>query len=59
MTTSPSDPRLDLLTTEEVAELFRVCKRSVERLNLPYLKVGRLRRYRRTTVEEYMEKMES
>jgi excisionase family DNA binding protein len=45
----------EILTTEEVAELLRVCKRTVERLNLPYVKVGRLRRYRRQDIMEYLE----
>jgi excisionase family DNA binding protein len=45
----------EILTTEEVAELLRVCKRTVERLPLRYLKVGRLRRYRRVDVVEYLE----
>jgi excisionase family DNA binding protein len=45
----------EILTTEEVAELLRVCKRTVERLPLKYAKVGRLRRYRRVDVLEYLE----
>jgi excisionase family DNA binding protein len=45
----------EILTTEEVADLLRVCKRTVERLPLKYVKVGRLRRYRRVDVMEYLE----
>ena len=45
----------ELLTPEEVADLLRVSKRTVERLNLPYIKVGRLRRYRRTDILDYLE----
>jgi excisionase family DNA binding protein len=43
----------ELLTSDEVAELLRVSKRTVERLNLPYIKVGRLRRYLRDDVRDY------
>lgn len=51
---SPSSD-IELLTSDEVADLFKVCKRTVERLNLPYVKVGRLRRYRRSDVVDYLE----
>jgi excisionase family DNA binding protein len=46
----------EVLTTEEVAELLRVSKRTIERLPLPYAKVGRLRRYRRVDIMSYLEK---
>lgn len=43
----------ELLTGDEVADLLRVSKRTVERLNLPYIKVGRLRRYLRDDIRDY------
>lgn len=38
----------DVMTPDEVAQLLHVSKRTVERLNLPYVKVGRARRYMRS-----------
>ena len=51
-TISPSDL---LLTRKEVAELLKVSTKTVERLPIPYLKVGRLPRYRREDVVKYVE----
>jgi excisionase family DNA binding protein len=44
----------DVLTTDEVAQLFRVSRRTVERLQIRSTKVGRLRRYLREDVLDYL-----
>lgn len=44
----------DVLTGDEVADLLRVTKRTVERLNIPSVKIGRLRRYLREDVMDYL-----
>jgi excisionase family DNA binding protein len=44
----------EVLTGDEVAELLRISKRGVERLHLPSVKVGRLRRYLREDVLNYL-----
>jgi excisionase family DNA binding protein len=44
----------DVLTTDEVARLFRVSRRTVERLQIRSTKVGRLRRYLREDVLDYL-----
>jgi len=44
----------EVLTGDEVAELLRVSKRTVERLHLPSVKVGKLRRYLREDVLNYL-----
>ena len=44
----------EVMTGEEVAEMLRVTKRTVERLNLPSIKLGRLRRYLREDVLTYL-----
>ena len=44
----------EVLTGDEVAELLRVTKRTVERLNIPSVKIGRLRRYLREDVLDYL-----
>lgn len=43
-----------VMTTDEVAEMLRVTRRTVERLNIPYMKIGRLRRYMREDVLTYL-----
>lgn len=51
----------DLLTESEAAELIGVVPetlqiwRSTKRYNLPYLKIGRLVRYRRAHVDAWMD----
>lgn len=48
----------DLLDVRAVAALLGVSPRTVERLTgLPYPKIGRCRRYRRTDVAAYLEKV--
>jgi excisionase family DNA binding protein len=49
---TPSVP--DVLTGAEVAALLRVSKRTVERLNLPSVKLGKCRRYLRDDVLAYL-----
>lgn len=50
-----SEPAVpELLTGDEVADMLRVSKRTVERLNLPYIKVGRLRRYLKDGLADYL-----
>lgn len=44
----------DVLTGDEVAKLLRVSKRTVERLNLPSVKLGRTRRYLREQVLDFL-----
>jgi excisionase family DNA binding protein len=44
----------DVLTGAEVAALLRVSKRTVERLNLPSVKLGKCRRYLRDDVLAYL-----
>jgi excisionase family DNA binding protein len=44
----------EVLTGDEVADLLRVSKRTVERLHLPSVKVGKLRRYLREDVLNYL-----
>jgi excisionase family DNA binding protein len=48
-----------LLTPTEASELLRVSQRTLERLNLPYIKVGRLRRYLRSGLMEYIDQKAS
>ena len=45
----------EVMTVGEVAAALRVSKRTVERLLLPYVKVGRLRRYLREDVRDYLQ----
>jgi len=48
----------ELLDIREVASLFGVCPRTVERLpDLPYYKLGRCRRYQRGDVLDYLKKV--
>lgn len=44
----------EVLTGDEVAELLRVSRRTVERLNLPSVKLGSKRRYLRADVLNYL-----
>jgi excisionase family DNA binding protein len=44
----------EVLTGDEVAALLRVSKRTVERLNLPSIKLGRTRRYLREDILNYL-----
>ena len=43
-----------VMTGPEVADMLQVSKRTVERLNLPSLKIGRLRRYLLSDVLDYL-----
>ena len=50
----------DIYTINEVAEILRVSKRTIERLmyesrKLPYLKVGRTARIRKRDIQKYIE----
>lgn len=51
-----------LLTADEAADLLRVNKRTVHRLvergELTFVRVGRLRRYRPETLRAYIERQE-
>ena len=44
----------DVLTTEQVAKFLHVSVRTVARLHLPSVKVGRLRRYLREQVLDHL-----
>ncbi len=44
----------EVLTGDEVADLLRVSRRTVERLHLPSVKIGTKRRYLRADVLEYL-----
>jgi excisionase family DNA binding protein len=44
----------DVLTTDEVAKLLRVSRRTVERMNLPSIKLGRSRRYLRESILDFL-----
>lgn len=44
----------EVLTGKEVADMLRVSARTVTRLNLPNIKVGKLRRYLREDVLDYL-----
>ena len=48
-----------VLTVSEVASLMRCSKRTVERLNIPSIKLGRLRRYLLTDVLDYLKQKAS
>lgn len=48
----PDEP--DVLTGAEVAKLLRVSQRTVERLPIPSVKLGRARRYLREQVMDYL-----
>lgn len=50
----PPAPTPEVMTAGEVASLLRVSKRTVERLNLPSVKLGRSRRYLREDVLNYL-----
>jgi len=47
-------PGPEVLTSREAAELLRVHRRTLERLNLPSVKLGRLRRYLREDILEWL-----
>jgi excisionase family DNA binding protein len=44
----------EILTTDEAAQFLRVSKRTLQRLHIPYAKVGKLRRYLREDVLNYL-----
>lgn len=44
----------ELWEVEDVARYLRVCKRTVERLHIPYAKIGRKRKYLREDVVGYI-----
>ena len=44
----------EVLTADDVAALLHISKRTVERLNLPSVKLGRARRYLRETILDYL-----
>lgn len=44
----------EVLTTDEAASLLRVSKRTLQRLHIPYAKVGKLRRYLREDILNYL-----
>lgn len=48
-----------LLTREDVAELLQVSVRQVDRLDIPSVKLGRCRRYRRETVDDFIRDREA
>ncbi len=50
----PSTGGAVVLTGQEVASLLRVSKRTVERLHLPSIKLGRTRRYLRDDVLSFL-----
>ncbi len=50
----PTTPGPEVLTSREAAELLRVHRRTLERLNLPSVKLGRLRRYLREDILEWL-----
>ena len=43
-----------LLTTEDVAKVVGVTARGVRKLEIPFVRIGRLRRYDRRDVEAYI-----
>ena len=59
---SDQTPQSDLLTTEQAAAYLGVKPRSLEvwrcvgRYDLPYIKVGRLVRYRRSDLDAFLER---
>lgn len=50
----PEPPAEDVLTVDEVARWLKVSRRTVERMNLPFAKVGRTRRYVRDQVLDFL-----
>lgn len=50
----PETPAEDVLTVDDVARWLKVSRRTVERMHLPYAKVGRTRRYVRDQVLDYL-----
>lgn len=57
-TVSATVPQPEFLTVEEVANLLRVTKmtvyRTIDRGEIPYYRLGRLKRFRRSDVEDYL-----
>lgn len=47
-------PADDVLTLDQVATMLKVSRRTVERMDIPFAKVGRLRRYVKTQVLAYL-----
>jgi excisionase family DNA binding protein len=52
-------PAEDVLTVDEVAAWLKVSRRTVERMDLPFAKVGRVRRYVRDQVLDYLKRRAS
>ena len=44
----------DVLTVDEVAQWLKVSRRTIERMGLPFAKVGRQRRYVRDQVLDHL-----
>lgn len=44
----------EILTADEAAAFLRISKRTLQRLHIPYAKVGKLRRYLREDVLNYL-----
>lgn len=44
----------DVMTAEQVARMLHVSERTVARLNLPSVKLGRARRYLREDILDYL-----
>jgi len=51
---APWRPRAAIVSGSQVAALLRVSKRTVERLNVPSVKLGKCRRYLRDDVLAYL-----
>lgn len=50
----PEEPVGDVLTVDEVAQWLKVSRRTIERMGLPFAKVGRQRRYVRDQVLDHL-----
>ena len=53
-----ADSLKEFYTTKELAELLDICLRTVfrlmEREEIPYYEIGRVKRFRKSDVEEYL-----
>lgn len=54
MSESLDPPAEDVLTVDEVARWLKVSRRTVERMSIPFAKVGRTRRYVRDQVLDFL-----
>jgi excisionase family DNA binding protein len=50
----PAPPVPEVLTSAEAAKLLRVSRRTLERLNIPSVRLGRLRRYLRQDILDWL-----